>query len=87
MVDERHFIDCGCCGAGITTNRPDGFWEEDAEITCEECKTVNVIGLDDDEDDEGCCSVYVRHWRCSHGKDSETPCDACALEQGVHHGG
>ena len=82
MVDERHFIDCACCGAGITTSRPDGLWEEDAEITCEECKAINVIGLDDSDDDDGGCAAYVSNWRCRHGKSGEVTCDTCEVEGG-----
>lgn len=74
--DGPTLLDCGFCGAEIPGKDPRSGWYWDGEdITCDDCSAVNSISVDAETD------AYVAHWTCKHGKDDETMCDECEIEQ------
>ncbi len=74
-------LDCGNCGLELDPRDPEGAYWDDREYRCEDCGATNKVSVDepDGEDDHG--DVYVSSWTCRHGKDDDTTCDLCEIEE------
>lgn len=71
-------LDCQGCGLALPPSpRGPNVYAEDDELTCVECRAVNVVFTDDTVDE-----VYVGAWKCAHGVDGDDLCAACEPSEG-----
>jgi hypothetical protein len=76
-ADSYTMLDCGICGLALLGKDPrPGRYSDGEEIKCTDCGAVNSISCD------GEAYPYVSGYVCQHGKDSDTLCDQCEIEDG-----
>jgi len=76
-TEPPNLLCCDLCGDEIAGRDPrPGWYHDDEEIVCSGCGAKNHVSCDAESD------PYVSGYVCRHGKDDETPCDLCEIEDG-----